>query len=237
MPTVSTPSVDPLIETQVFWSKYHRQILAAVAVVFLGIAAFGAYRFYDSWRDAAAADLLTRAKVAADYQKIIADYPGSGAAASAHLLLANQLRNEQKLAEANKTLQSFVGKNPQHLLATTARMAIAANLESMGKADEALKTYSRIAAQHPQSYNAPLALLAQVPLLRQKGQIEEARRVCETVLTQYRDSYASAEASRYLQMLKPPASPAVGASQPAASGAPSVPPAATSPASSVAPTP
>ena len=224
MQTVPTPAPDPLLETQVFWSRYQRQILIALVALIVAIALYGAYRLYLSRRDAAAAALLANAKSAPEFQKIIADYPSAGAAAPAYLLLAAQQRTQQQFAEANGTLDKFISANSKHQLLTTAKMAKAANLESSGKVDEALEMYRRVAADHAQDFNAPLAMLAQVPLLKQKGQIEEARRVCETVLTQYRESYAAMEATRYLKTLKPAA--------PAASAAP-VPP----PSSSVVPTP
>ena len=210
METVSPRSPDPLLATQVFWEKYKSLIIAGIVMAILVTCALGAYRFYTARRAAGAAELLAKAKEPADHRKIISDYAGTGAAASARLLLAARLRDQQQFAEANTTLQEFIKSNPKHELVTTAKMAMAANLESLGKADEALELLRRIAADNPQSFNAPLALLAQVHLLKQKGQIDEARRVCDTVLTQYRESYASSEASRYLRTLKASGAP-VGA--------------------------
>lgn len=183
--------------------KYQKHILGGLFVVLLAFAGYGAWRFYTLRREAAAAASLAQAEGAADYQKLIAEYPGARSAGSAYLLLADTQRKEQKLAEANETLTAFLDKNPGHELVPTARMAMAGNLESLGKAEEALEMYRQIAASHPRNFNAPLALLSQVHLFRLKGQVEEARRVCETVLTQYRESYASQEATRYLRLLKP----------------------------------
>jgi len=198
-----TPTSDPVLETQVFWVTYRTQILLALVGLFVAGALFGGYLLYSARRDASAAAMLAEAKGAADYQKIISEYPGTGSAASAYLLLAEEQRKTQKFAEANATLKEFTEKNPKHEFVTTAKMAMAGNLESLGKPDDALELYRRIAAEYPRSFNAPFALLAQVHLFKQKGQTDEARRVCETVLTQYRDSYASTEASRYLRVLKP----------------------------------
>ena len=205
MPTASTSSPDPLLETQVFWTQYKRPILIGLAVILLGLAAYGAFRLYIERRDAAAAALLSSAKAPADYQKIIADYPSTGAAGTAYLFLASQQRENKQFPEANATLQKFISAYPKHELVTTAKMAMAGNQESLGKADEALETYRKIAADHPKSFNAPLAMLGQVQILKAKGQVDEARRVCETVLTQYRESYAAMEATRYLKSLKPKA--------------------------------
>ena len=174
-------------------------VVAAICV----LVAFGGYRLYTVRRDTAAAALLASAKISADFQKVIADYPGSSAAPSAMLLLAGEQRREGKFAEANATLEGFIKQNPKHEFVTTAKMAMAGNLESLGKADEAFEMYRRIAAEHPRDFNAPAALLSEVHLLKQKGQIEEARRVCETVMTQYRETYSAQEATQLLKTLKP----------------------------------
>ncbi|MFN2509384.1 MAG: tol-pal system YbgF family protein [Chthoniobacterales bacterium] len=246
MQTASTSSPDPLLETQVFWVRYKTQILAVLLVILLGVTGFAGYRLYSARRNAAAAELLARAREIPDYQKLIAEYPRTAAAASASLLLAARQREKQQFAEANGVLQAFIRENPMHELVTTAKMASAANLESLGKADEALEMYRQTAAEYPNSYNAPLALLAQLHLLKQKGQIDEARRVCETILTQYRASQVAAEASRHLRLLKPSAGaaalPRMGEAPPAAaesvaSAAPSVSAAAATAVASTAPTP
>ncbi|MDQ6655272.1 MAG: tetratricopeptide repeat protein [Verrucomicrobiota bacterium] len=223
---ISAP--DPLLETQLFWTKYKMPILLAVLGALAVLAVVSGYRFYTARRDADAATALSTAKTPADYQKVISDYPSSAAAPSARLLLASAQRDARQFAEANTTLQAFADKYPKHELVSTAKMAMAANLESMGKIDEALEMYRRVAADYPRSYNAPLALLAEVPLLKHKDQKDEARKVCETVLTQYRDSVVSSVASNYMRTLKaaappipPPAAvaPAPAAPAPAAAAA------------------
>ncbi len=196
---------DPILETQLFWTKYRMPILVAVLLAIVAGAAWGAYWLYADRRDEAAATMLAQDKTASGYQKVIEQYPSAPAAASAMLLLAAEERANKNFAEANTTLQKFVSQHPKHEFITSAKMAMAANTESLGKADEALDQYRRIAAEYPRSFNAPLALLSEVHLLKEKGQIDQARQVCETVLTQYRDSEASAEASRYLRTLKSPA--------------------------------
>ena len=230
-PTPTSTPADPLIETQVFWMRHKNTIIIAVVALLLALVAYGAYRFISARAEAAAAAALGSAKTAADFQKVIVEHPGSNAAPTAALLLAGEQRKEQKFAEANTTLQSFIDRHSDHQLVTTAQMAIAANYDSMGRPDDALETYRKVAADHPKSFNAPLAMISQVPLLKAKGQIDEARRVCETVMTQYKESFASQEAQRYLRSLKPttpPAAPTMSAA-PAAAPAGNVPPVAPTP--------
>jgi predicted negative regulator of RcsB-dependent stress response len=205
MPTLS--SADPMLETQVFWYRHRKEMLAVLILALLAVAAWGGYRLYSERRADTAANLLGTAKTAADFQKVIAQYPRTPAGESAYLFLAEEQRKEKKFSEANATLQSFVDKYPQHELKGTARMAMAGNLEALGKRDEALALYQRLVADDPESFIAPSALMAEVPLLKAKNQIEEARRVCETILTKYRERLFASEATHQLQLLKPAAPP------------------------------
>ncbi len=206
MPTVPPPSYDAALETRVFWERFKTEIIAALIIVVLAIVGFGAYRFYSDRRAASASALLASAKSADAYQQVIANYPNTPAAADVYLLLAEAQRKEKKFMEANRTLQVFIDKNPNHELVSTAKMAMAANLESMGKNDEALSMYQQIASTYPNSFNAPLALLSQVYLLKSKNQTEQARRVCEAILTRYRESFWAGEAAQELRLLKQSAS-------------------------------
>lgn len=227
-------STDPVLETQVFWDRHKKEVFAMLIVALLAVIAWGGYRLYSERRDGAAASLLATAKTAADFQKVIAQYPGTPAGGAAYLFLAEEQRKDNKFSEANTTLQSFVDKNPKHQLKGTARMAMAANLESLGKSDEALTAYQRLAADDPEGFTAPVALISEVRLLKEKNQNEEAQRVCETILTKYRESLVAGEATRQLKLLRPPVeaipSPSPAASVPPLLLRPSDPPAAAPPA-------
>jgi predicted negative regulator of RcsB-dependent stress response len=203
MPTLS--SADPVLETQLFWYRHRKALLALLFLALLAVAAWGGYRFYSERRDETAANALAAAKTPGDFQKIIAQFPGTPAGGSAHLFLAEEQRKEKKFSEANVTLQTFVAKYPQHELKGTARMAMAANLESLGKLDEALAIYQRLVTDEPEGFLAPSALMAEVPIFKAKNQVDEARRACETILTKYRDRLFSGEAQAKLRLLKPPA--------------------------------
>lgn len=203
MPTVT--SADPVLETQVFWYRYKTVIFAILVLAVLGVAAWGGYRFNSERRDATAASALAAAKNSSDYQKVIAQYPGTPASASAYLFLAEDQRKQKKYEEANATLKGFLNKYPTHELRGSAQMAMGANLESLGKLDEALAIYQKLVSEQPDDFVAPAALLAQVPILKAKNKPDEARQACETVLTKYRDRLFSGEAQAKLRLLKPPA--------------------------------
>jgi len=233
MPTLS--SSDPVIETRFFWDRHKKEVIAALVVALLAVAAFGGYRLYSDRREKTAASILAEAKAPADFQKVISQYADTPASASAYLFLADRQRQEKKFSEANSTLKSFLDKNPKHELAGTARLAVAANLESLGKRDDALAAYQRLAASEPKAFTAPLALLSTVHILKEKNQIEEARRVCETILTQYRESVVTMEATRELRSLKVPDSAKVAPPTSVAAPSPAVSVASPAPVQSAAP--
>jgi len=237
MATVTTPTPDPVLDTQMFWMRNKVAIMATVAGLLVLFAAYSGYRYYTTQQNRAAALLLSQAKTGAEYQKVIEQYPRSNAASSAYLMLAAAQRKEQKFAEANASLKTFLEKYPKHEFVTTAMMAMAGNLDGLGKGDEAIEQYRRVAAEHPRSFNAPLALMAEVPLLKAKGDFEGARRVCETVLTQYRDSVAAPDATRQLRLMKSAQPAAVPAPGGQGSAEQSAPPVIISPAASAAATP
>ena len=242
MPTLST--TDTTLDREVFWERYKKEVMAVFILALLAVAAFGGYRLYADRRENAAAAALASAKSQPEFQKVISDYSGTAAGASAYILLSDSLRKENKFAEANTTLETFLSKFPGHELSGTARLAIAGNLEALGKNDEALVAYQRLVAADPHGFTAPIALYSQIHILKDKKQIMEARKVCETLMTEYRESRLAPDAQYQLRLLKLPDAPATPASSPAASvappppaAAPSAPPAAQSVAPAVPPAP
>jgi predicted negative regulator of RcsB-dependent stress response len=222
-------------DREVVWDRYKKEVMAVLIVALLGVAAYGGYNFYSDHRDNAAAAALASAKSAPDFQKVIAEYPSTPAGQSAYLLLADAQRNEQKIAEANTTLQTFLDKFPKHELRATAQLAMAGNLEAMGKPDEALTAYQRLVAGDPHGFVAPIALYSQIHILKDKNQIAEARKVCETIMTDYRDSRLVGDAAYQLRLLKPETPPAPVPATTMAPLPPAAAPSAAPPAQSMAP--
>jgi tetratricopeptide (TPR) repeat protein len=204
MPTASQISRDPALESSLFWEQYKVPIIALAAVLILGGLGFAGYQFYAQERTASAAALLASASSDQEFQTVIERYPGSEAAASAYLLLAQDQRAKRDYAGANATLHKFIDQYPKHELITSAWMAVTANLESLGKSDEALSTYQRLVAEYPQSFSAPLALLAEIPLLKARNRFDDVRKICETLLSQYRDNIVGGQALEQLRDLPKP---------------------------------
>src|ERR1041385_8109291 len=151
MPTAPPPSRDVALETGFFWERFKKPVIAGAIIILLGVIGFMAYRFYSDRRDAAASAALAGANTAQQYEQVIAGYANTPAAADAYILLAEAQRKENKFAEANKTLETFIAKYPKHEFVSTAKMAMATNLDSMGKTNEALVMYQQIASAYPTS--------------------------------------------------------------------------------------
>src|SRR5437870_255522 len=128
MPTAPLSASDANVEAQVFWIRFHKEIVSVLVLVILAAIGFAGYRFYSQQQNRTAAAALASAKKTQDYQEVVAKYPNTPAGPSACLLLAEAQRAEKNFAAANTTLQQFIAKYPKHELVGSARVAMAANL-------------------------------------------------------------------------------------------------------------
>ena len=164
-----------------FWIQHQRLIIRLVIVALLGVLGWGAFLFMEYRKRAGSEDALANAKTAADYRKVAADWPGTPAAGTASIELAEALRKEGKPAEAAQALREFLGKYPLHPFRVNAAHALAASLETAGKFDEALTAYQQFGTAHGRSAFAPLAFIGQARVLIALNRTDEAQRVLESV--------------------------------------------------------
>jgi TolA-binding protein len=189
---------DPLV----FWIQHRTKIVLLVALVVVGAAVYGISEWMRLSKQQGSTQLLSGAKTADDYRKVIAEYPGTSAAGNATLLLAAKLRDEGKYDESTAELKTFAEKYPKHELVSGAWTSMAANLEAQGKVDEALATYQRVSTSYAASFSAPVALLNQARILQGQGKKEEARKIYEQIVSSYQENPASQQATGELQKMK-----------------------------------
>lgn len=214
------------------WEKYRTLILAAVALVVIGLVGSAVVGSRNAHRLTEASAALAAAKSPEDFQKVIDTYGGTVAAADAYLLLARAQREKGDPAGAEKTLRTFTEKFPQHPLVGGAMLALAGELQSRGQADAALALYQKTADDHRNTFSAPLALFSRAELLRAQGKTDEARRGYESLIATYAQSIPGQQAVQALRMLRgpaPAATPLLPAPAPAA-----VPPPAPNPVGAAA---
>ena len=148
-----------------FWEKYKLPIMAAVALLVLGLVGSEFYQSNLARRASEASALLNAAKTDAEYQKVIDAYPGSEAAANAYLLLGRSKYNAKDYAGATQAWQALAEKFPKHPLVPGALTGVAEAQEAQGKLNEARATYQRIATGYANSYAGPLARLGEADVL------------------------------------------------------------------------
>lgn len=185
-----------------FWYLHKTKIIAFVVVLVAALIGYAIFSSVQTRAVESANAAFAAAKTADDYKKVIAEHSGQVAAGNAQLKLAEILRNENKLDEANATLKTFIEKQPQHPMIAGAWLALAQNAESAGKTDEALTGYQKVLTTFPTSYAAPLSLLGQGRMEKAKGLKDNAKRTFEKVISDYHQSSFEREAQNELKSLK-----------------------------------
>ena len=198
----TTPPIDPGFDPLAFWIQYRSKILLFSGLLVVAVATYGISEWSRARTQAGAQQLLAGARTAEDYRQVIATYPATNAAGSAHLLLAGQLRKDGKLDESSALLRAFTEKYPGHPLFSGAWTSLAANLEAQGKADEALATYQKVSTSYANSFSTPVALMAQARLLKARGKTEEAARIYEQVIARYAENPVAQQAAQENKQLK-----------------------------------
>ena len=213
-PALSTPAPHPPQEFDLlaFWILHQRLIIRLLIAALVGVAIWGAWLFMDYRRRAGSEEALANAKNAADYRKVTGDWTGTPAAGTASIRLAEELRKEDKPAEAAQALRDFLDKYPVHPLRVAASHALASSLETAGKNDEALAAYQQFAAAHGRSAFAPLAFIGQARVLLALGKPEEARKVLESIEQKFPGNPLMEEATVLLDEIKNPAARKTGGS-------------------------
>ncbi len=202
MPTESEVAPDHAFEAHVFWEQHKSKINLYAGLVIAALVIFATYQYTSEQRAAAASTALAQAAKPEDYRQVIEKYPRTVAAGDAYLLLAKQLRDDQKYDDAIAALRTFTQQFEKHPLASTGWLSLGQTLEAAGKTDEAADTYQQVTTKFPDSYSAPIAALAQANLLRAKGKIDDAKRAYENVVAQYPESYFAQQALRDMKLLR-----------------------------------
>jgi TolA-binding protein len=183
--------VAPPSALELLWLNHRGALLAGVAgIILLGLIILGVTVSRRSG-EIASQNALAGATDAAGWNAVIANYPGTPAAADAMLLLAASLREEGKTDASDALYSRFAETFPRSPIAVSGLLGRASNARVAGKSADAINDYQQAAAAYPQSYGAPFALFSQFRLLAQNGKTEEAKRILQTISTQYPMSLAA----------------------------------------------
>ena len=185
-----------------FWNQHKTKIIALALLVIVGLVLVATFKLVEHRKASSARDLLHSATTPTGYQSVIDKYPGTMAAANAHLLLAAEQRQEEKYEEAIETLESFMEKYPDHPLIGGARLSLGETQMAANQREKALQTFQATAAQFRDSYSAPAAMLEEASMYLTDGKPDEARRVLEDLISQFPESFMAQQAKIELRNLK-----------------------------------
>jgi TolA-binding protein len=195
------------LEAELFWQKHRRTILFSGAGLIIVVLAAALWLFAQHRARHAAQALFADAKDQGAWREVIAKYPRSAAAASAHFLLAESLRSDGKLKESSSEYEAFLSAFPTGTLVGGARLGLAENLAMAGQTQEALQAIRELQMKDPTSYAAPFAALLEGRALIGMGKLEEARKVFSHLVSTYPQSPPGQAAGAQLDALAPFLSP------------------------------
>jgi len=176
---VPVVSDEPVLEYEIgafelLWAKHRGAIVAAVAGALLIAIGVFAYFIISNANRRTAEAAFSSAETAREYRDVIAKHGGFVVAGEAYLLLAEKLRSDGKMEEADAALEEFVEKKPEHPFAPLALLALANNAAAAGDFDAAYSRYQSVADRYSKSFAAPVALGNKAELYLANGKREEA---------------------------------------------------------------
>jgi predicted negative regulator of RcsB-dependent stress response len=228
IPEVVGPKTTPAnqeFDLLAFWIQYRKLIVRVTVIILIAAAIWGGMEFMRARKENQSKESLALAKDVAQLRQVIADWPGTSAAGSAHLVLADKLRTEGKYDEAVKALQDFSAQYPDHPLFSDATMSLGVTYELAGKQNEALEAYRKLVANRPKHSLAPLALIGQARILMAQNKREDAQKVVNDLETRYKQSPFNSEEAALLDELKNPSGSVFGGTPRPADIVPPPPPA------------
>ncbi len=207
IPEVVGPKTAPAsqeFDLLAFWIQYRKLIVRVSAIILIVAAIWGGMEFMRSRKENQSKEALAAAKDVAQLRQVIADWSGTPAAGSAHLVLADKLRTDGKYDDAVKVLQDFSAQYPDHPLFSDATMSLGVTYELGGKQNEALESYRKLVANRPKHHLAPLALIGQARILMAQNKRDEAQKVVSDLEARYKQSPFNSEEAALLEELKNP---------------------------------
>ena len=215
---------------ETFLEHNFKKLLLGLLVTGVGVGGWLVVRQQSAQKLLRQAEAFTGSETLDDYKKIIANYPGSIAAGSAQLMIANLLAQNNDTAGALEELKKFTASHPQHPMMDQAAFRIAVlTAEKEGAADDA-GPYDTFINQFPDSPLRPLAQMRKADAFVAADKREEALAVYDaiqkdntlygnTVLTEAKERAAQVKlkAPTPVEFVSEPAAPAPA---PATPGAP-----------------
>ena len=169
-----------------FLDRNQKNLVILTILLALAAAGLVIYRGVVSSKEHTAGAELTKADNLAGLRSLIKDHPGTAAAASAEVLLADRQWSEGDKDAAIATLKAFIAANPDHPARPTAQASLGSKLQALpGKLDEANKVFQQLAEDPAGRFLAPYALIALGDIAKAKGETEAAEKFYQKAKTEF----------------------------------------------------
>ena len=142
-----------------FLEQHFKKLLIGLIGVAVGVGAWLVMRQQSEHKAIAQAQAFTGAETLDDYKKVIANHPGSVAAGSAQLMIANLLAQNNDTAGALEELKKFTASYPNHPMTDHAAFRTAVLTGEKDGPQAGIAQYDAFINQFP---NSPLRALAQL---------------------------------------------------------------------------
>ncbi|MFN0129163.1 MAG: tetratricopeptide repeat protein [Verrucomicrobiales bacterium] len=171
--------------TQSPFESFLEQHFKKMLIVLLAIAtAVGAWLVIRQQRERAVieqAEAFTGSETLDDYKKVIANHPGTVAAGSAQLMIANLLAQNNDLPGALDELKKFTSNFPQHPMVEHAAFRIAALTAEKDGSEAGVREYETFINRFPNSPLRPLAQMRKADALVNLGKTDDALAVFDAI--------------------------------------------------------
>ncbi len=193
--------IDPSLEADFFFEENKGKIFTFLVIALLTLGAWIFFQYHESQTRTEQASVFYAAKTVNDWKAIIAKYPGTIIAGNSQLLLADKLRDENKLDDALAILSDFTKNATTHPLIAQGWLSYAGTLEMKGDLPKATQTYANIALQFGTTEAAPAALSAQARLVKNAGDAKKSREIYENIVQRFPTSIEAQEAKQEIGKL------------------------------------
>lgn len=153
----------------------HQMTLIALAVI-LALGAVG-YVIFDGIKQSAeeaAGGLLAQGEELSELQKVVEEYKGTAAAASAKILVAEKQWDDGQQDDAIASLKALVDSDSDSPAKASAKASLGSKLLSQGKTDEAKGVFEAITENPDAVYIAPYAWISLGDIALANGDTEAA---------------------------------------------------------------
>jgi predicted negative regulator of RcsB-dependent stress response len=166
---------------EAFLELHFKKILIALTLIAVGVGGWLVWKQRAEEQRIREGQAFSGSETLEDFKKVIANFPGSTAAGSAQVMIANLLAQNNDIPGVIEELGKFLATYPDHPLVDQATFRIAA-LTAQSDPKAGLEKLEAFIAGFPKSPFYPLARLRRADVLAATGDIDKAAAEYQAIL-------------------------------------------------------